>query len=126
MKTLPLTLKTSHSGPKGCSRPAPGSSSARARACSCTVSSCTQSSFSTPRPECVPWYALPLTGGPVRKGKPNDPQRRARILQAAVGVIGDEGVHATSYRRVAARAGVPLGAVTYYFTGLETLIVSAC
>jgi TetR/AcrR family transcriptional regulator, regulator of biofilm formation and stress response len=61
----------------------------------------------------------------VRKGKPNDPQRRARILRAAIDVIGDEGVHATSYRRVAARAGVPLGSMTYYFPDLETLIVSA-
>jgi TetR/AcrR family transcriptional regulator, regulator of biofilm formation and stress response len=61
----------------------------------------------------------------VRKGRPNDPQRRDRILRAVLAVIGDEGLHATSYRRVAARAGVPLGSVTYYFTDLETLIASA-
>jgi DNA-binding transcriptional regulator YbjK len=61
----------------------------------------------------------------VRKGRPNDPQRRDRILRATLAVIGDEGVHATSYRRVAARAEVPLGSMTYYFADLETLIVSA-
>jgi len=61
----------------------------------------------------------------VRKGRPNDPQRRARILQATIDLIASEGVHATSYRAVAARAGVPLGSVTYYFADLETLIVSA-
>jgi DNA-binding transcriptional regulator YbjK len=61
----------------------------------------------------------------VRKGRPNDPHRRDRILRATLAVIGDEGVHATSYRRVAARAEVPLGSVTYYFADLETLIVGA-
>lgn len=61
----------------------------------------------------------------MRKGRPNDPQRRARILQATIDLIASEGVHATSYRAVAARAGVPLGSVTYYFADLETLIVSA-
>jgi DNA-binding transcriptional regulator YbjK len=61
----------------------------------------------------------------VRKGRPNDPHRRDRILRATLAVIGDEGVHATSYRRVAARAEVPLGSMTYYFADLETLIVSA-
>ncbi len=61
----------------------------------------------------------------MRKGRPNDPRRRDRILRATLAVIGDEGVHATSYRRVAARAEVPLGSMTYYFADLETLIVSA-
>jgi TetR/AcrR family transcriptional regulator, regulator of biofilm formation and stress response len=61
----------------------------------------------------------------VRKGKPNDPERRTRILRAALEVIASEGVHAASYRRVAAQAGVPLGSTTYYFSDLETLIVSA-
>jgi DNA-binding transcriptional regulator YbjK len=61
----------------------------------------------------------------VRKGKPNDPERRTRILRAALEVIATEGVHAASYRRIAAQAGVPLGSTTYYFADLETLIVSA-
>lgn len=61
----------------------------------------------------------------MRKGKPNDPERRTRILQAALEVIASEGVHAASYRRIAAQAGVPLGSTTYYFSDLETLIVSA-
>jgi DNA-binding transcriptional regulator YbjK len=34
-------------------------------------------------------------------------------------------LHAASYRRIAAQAGVPLGSTTYYFSDLETLIVSA-
>ncbi|MCI4659027.1 TetR/AcrR family transcriptional regulator [Cryobacterium zhongshanensis] len=61
----------------------------------------------------------------MRKGKPNDPERRTRILRAALEVIATEGVRAASYRRIAAQAGVPLGSTTYYFGDLETLIVSA-
>ncbi|MEB0002447.1 TetR family transcriptional regulator [Cryobacterium sp. 10I1] len=61
----------------------------------------------------------------MRKGKPNDPERRTRILRAALEVIASEGVHAASYRRIAEQAGVPLGSTTYYFADLETLIVSA-
>ncbi|PXA67124.1 TetR/AcrR family transcriptional regulator [Cryobacterium arcticum] len=61
----------------------------------------------------------------MRKGKPNDPERRSRILRAALEVIASDGVHAASYRRIAAQADVPLGSTTYYFADLETLIVSA-
>lgn len=48
----------------------------------------------------------------ARKGKPNDPGRRSRILQATLEVIRADGVHAASYPRIALRAGVPLGSVT--------------
>jgi TetR/AcrR family transcriptional regulator, regulator of biofilm formation and stress response len=61
----------------------------------------------------------------MRRGKPNDPGRRARILQATLEVIRDGGIDAASYRGVAAHAGVPLGSMTYYFPTLEGLILSA-
>ena len=61
----------------------------------------------------------------MRRGKPNDPGRRSRILQATLDVIRADGVHAASYRRIASHAGVPLGSMTYYFPSLEGLIVSA-
>lgn len=61
----------------------------------------------------------------MRRGKPNDPGRRARILQATLEVIMAGGIEAASYRGVAAHAGVPLGSMTYYFPTLEGLIVSA-
>lgn len=61
----------------------------------------------------------------MRKGRPNDPQRRARIVSAALDVITTDGVHAASHRRIAARADVPLGSMTYYFSDLDTLIVDA-
>jgi DNA-binding transcriptional regulator YbjK len=61
----------------------------------------------------------------VRKGKPNDPERRSRILSATLDVIRSEGVHAASYRRIAAQAEVGLGSMTYYFPDLDGLIVAA-
>ena len=61
----------------------------------------------------------------MRRGKPNDPGRRARILQATLELIKAEGVAGVSYRGVAAQAGVPLGSMTYYFPTLEGLIVDA-
>lgn len=61
----------------------------------------------------------------MRRGKPNDPGRRARILQATLEVIRAEGVAGVSYRGVAAQAGVPLGSMTYYFPTLEGLVVDA-
>ena len=61
----------------------------------------------------------------MRRGIPNDPARRSRILQATLDVIRADGIQAASYRRVASHAGVPLGSVTYYFPSLEGLILSA-
>lgn len=58
-------------------------------------------------------------------GKRNDPSRRQRIVDAALTVIADIGVAATTHRRIAAAAGVPLGSVTYYFTSLEALLTDA-
>ena len=61
----------------------------------------------------------------MRRGKPNDPGRRLRILDATLDVIKTDGISAVSYRGVAARAEVPLGSMTYYFPTLEGLILSA-
>ncbi|WP_130799319.1 TetR/AcrR family transcriptional regulator [Streptomyces otsuchiensis] len=52
----------------------------------------------------------------------NDPDRRDRIIDAALEVIAADGVAGTSHRRVAARAGVPLGSMTYHFTGMDQLL----
>ncbi|WP_320780845.1 TetR/AcrR family transcriptional regulator [Streptomyces sp. CRN 30] len=56
---------------------------------------------------------------------PNDPRRRERILDAALDVIAANGVHRTTHRRIAERAGVPLGSLTYYFGGLDELLEQA-
>ncbi|MGP2438922.1 TetR/AcrR family transcriptional regulator [Streptomyces sp. JW3] len=54
-----------------------------------------------------------------------DPQRRERILAAALDLIADEGVAGVSHRRIAARAGVPLGSMTYHFDGMDDLLSEA-
>ncbi|MEU1670308.1 TetR family transcriptional regulator [Streptomyces sparsogenes] len=54
-----------------------------------------------------------------------DPQRRERILAATLDHIADEGVTGVSHRKIAARAGVPLGSMTYHFRGIDELLHEA-
>ncbi|PVG84179.1 TetR family transcriptional regulator [Nocardioides gansuensis] len=54
-----------------------------------------------------------------------DPDRRDRIIDAALDVIAERGVAATTHRAVAARADVPLGSMTYHFAGLGDLLAQA-
>ncbi|MBV1939459.1 TetR family transcriptional regulator [Streptomyces sp. BV286] len=54
-----------------------------------------------------------------------DPQRRERIIAATLDLIADEGVAGVSHRKIAARAGVPLGSMTYHFTGIDQLFREA-
>ncbi|EGX55790.1 TetR family transcriptional regulator [Streptomyces zinciresistens K42] len=61
----------------------------------------------------------------TRREIPNDPGRKERILDAALDVIARSGVHGTTHRRIAARAQVPLGSLTYYFAGLDDLLAQA-
>ena len=60
-----------------------------------------------------------------RAGRPNDPGRRDRIIDACLDVITEAGVAGTSHRRVAEAAGVPLGSMTYYFDGMDQLLTEA-
>ncbi|WP_411072524.1 TetR/AcrR family transcriptional regulator [Streptomyces sp. cmx-4-25] len=55
----------------------------------------------------------------------HDPERRERIIAAALDLIAQEGVAGTSHRKVAARAGVPLGSMTYHFGGMDELLREA-
>lgn len=60
-----------------------------------------------------------------RLGRRNDPDRRDRIIEACLEVVSRSGVAGTSHRKVAAQAGVPLGAMTYYFDGMDELLKEA-
>lgn len=66
-------------------------------------------------------------GRPARSrlGRRNDPDRRDRIIDACLDVISRNGVAGTSHRKVATAAGVPLGAMTYYFEGMDDLLREA-
>jgi TetR/AcrR family transcriptional regulator, regulator of biofilm formation and stress response len=54
-----------------------------------------------------------------------DPGRRDRIINACVDVIAQNGVAGTSHRKVAEAADVPLGSMTYHFTGMQDLLHEA-
>lgn len=58
---------------------------------------------------------------PSRKGA----RRKAEIIDAALRIIGTDGIQGVSMRAVAAEASVPLGTVTYYFGDKEELIEAA-
>lgn len=54
-----------------------------------------------------------------------DPERRQRIIDAAIRVTGAKGIGGLSHRSVAAEADVPLGSTTYHFKTLDELLVAA-
>lgn len=54
-----------------------------------------------------------------------DPDRRQRIIGAALEVIATHGVSGATHRRIAAAANVPLGSMTYHFEGMEDLLTAA-
>jgi DNA-binding transcriptional regulator YbjK len=54
-----------------------------------------------------------------------DPGRRDRIIDACLDVIAEVGVAGASHRAIAAAAGVPLGSMTYHFTGMRSLLREA-
>ncbi|MFI5974380.1 TetR/AcrR family transcriptional regulator [Streptomyces sp. NPDC051452] len=54
-----------------------------------------------------------------------DPERRRRIIDAAIRVAGRDGLAGLSHRSVAAEADVPLGSTTYHFATLDDLLVAA-
>lgn len=54
-----------------------------------------------------------------------EPDRRDRIIDVTLDVIAQYGVAGTTHRRVAEAADVPLGAMTYYFKGMDDLLQQA-
>ncbi|WP_314649192.1 TetR family transcriptional regulator [uncultured Microbacterium sp.] len=58
----------------------------------------------------------------TEKRRRRDPEaRRREITRAAAELIVEAGVEALTHRKVAARAGVPLGSTTQYFATLDDL-----
>ena len=54
-----------------------------------------------------------------------DPDRRARIADAAVRVISRDGIAGLSHRAAAVEADVPLGSTTYHYKSLDELLLAA-
>ncbi|MFD3947863.1 TetR/AcrR family transcriptional regulator [Streptomyces sp. NPDC058579] len=59
------------------------------------------------------------------RARRHDPERRQRIVDAALRVVGARGIAGLSHRTVAAEADVPLGSTTYHFASLDELLVAA-
>ena len=66
-----------------------------------------------------------MTTAPARAARRYDPERKSRIIDATLGVIAEHGVAGTTHRRIAAAADVPLGSLTYHFSGLDDLVEQA-
>lgn len=62
------------------------------------------------------------SGDPGTRARRYDPDRRARIVDAALDLIAEAGVAGTSHRKIAARADVPLGSMTYHFTDMDEVL----
>ena len=60
-----------------------------------------------------------------RRARRHDPERRERLLDACLQVIGEDGVSHASTRRIAAAADVPLGSITYHFESTYELLLEA-
>jgi DNA-binding transcriptional regulator YbjK len=63
--------------------------------------------------------------GKGRRSRRHDPDRGTRILDAALDVLVTDGAAGITHRKVAARADVPLGSVTYRFSSLADLQAQA-
>ena len=53
---------------------------------------------------------------------PPNPERRAQILDAAIGILADEGVGALTHRHVDDRASLPAGTTSNYFRTRQALL----
>jgi TetR/AcrR family transcriptional regulator, regulator of biofilm formation and stress response len=62
-----------------------------------------------------------------RRGRrdPRGELRRAELLEAAIRLIGADGIDAVTHRAVAAEAGVPAASTSYYFRSKDELIHEA-
>ena len=65
----------------------------------------------------------PSTAPPARP--PRGAARRELIVEAALAVVAEIGPDALTHRRVAAEAGVPLAATTYWFASKDQLVLEA-
>lgn len=66
---------------------------------------------------------MTATKTPVRRARGE--ARRRQLLDAVLEIVGREGAGAVTHRAVAAAAGVPLAATTYYFSSRHELLAQA-
>jgi TetR/AcrR family transcriptional regulator, regulator of biofilm formation and stress response len=54
-----------------------------------------------------------------------DPDRRDRIIAAALDVIAERGITGATHRTIARAADVPLGSTSYHFSSIDELLAAA-
>lgn len=59
------------------------------------------------------------------RARRTDPDRRNRLIAVTLDLIAESGVSGVSHRKIAAAADVPLGSMTYHFTGMDELLHEA-
>lgn len=72
--------------------------------------------------------AVPRVGaaaGTARRTRRYDPDRRDRIVAAALDVIAERGVAGATHRTIARAADVPLGSTSYHFSSIDELLAAA-
>lgn len=57
--------------------------------------------------------------------QPTPAGRRDIIVDATLDAVAEYGINGVTHRKIAALAGVPLGSMTYYFTGIDALLEEA-
>lgn len=65
-----------------------------------------------------------MTGKPDGRRARGEARRR-QLVDAALVVLGRDGLSALTHRAVAEEAGVPLASASYHFTGIDELIATA-
>jgi TetR/AcrR family transcriptional regulator, regulator of biofilm formation and stress response len=61
----------------------------------------------------------------ARRTRRYDPDRRDRIIAAALDVIAERGVPGATHRTIARAADVPLGSTSYHFSSIDDLLAAA-
>ncbi|MET0134299.1 MAG: hypothetical protein ABW215_11975, partial [Kibdelosporangium sp.] len=64
-------------------------------------------------------------GAPLTPREGEDARRFGERIEAAVAVLGEQGLARLTHRAAAGEAGVPLGSTTYYFADLDELLAAA-
>lgn len=59
------------------------------------------------------------------RARRHDPDRKGRIIDVTLEIIAEMGVEGVTHRRVAQKADVSLGSMTYHFQGMEDLLEQA-
>jgi TetR/AcrR family transcriptional regulator, transcriptional repressor of bet genes len=66
-----------------------------------------------------------MDGNTARSARHTTAQRRAQIAQAALDCLSEDGPSGLTARRIAAKAGISLGHLTYHFTNMDEVMVEA-